>query len=200
MLFSSLRHCTVAAVVLAASLTAQSSVVRGELADGRATGCYYCPGYQYVIKFVGTQLASPTVNLNLLQNQMVEFTGNWNGSVFTVTAAQVVAQSFSITGNPSLGRRVRCNAQGTPGDVAINAIGVGTGFVVPFGTMTVLLDPATATVMGVGVVNGAGEFKSDLDIPAVPALVGVRVTGQAFFAPLTAPMFSSNVDTTVILP
>jgi hypothetical protein len=184
---------------LAPTLTAQAAVVRGELADGRATGCYYCPGYQYVIKWVGTRIESSTVNLAAFLGQQVEFTGDWDGTIFHVTAAQVVPTSFDLIGNGSIGNRYRCNAQGAPGEVALNAISLGTMFTIPLPTVAALLHPATTVVMGIGTVSTNGEFKSDVDIPDNPALIGLRINGQAFFASTAAgPFRSSNLDSKVV--
>lgn len=180
---------------LAATLSAQSITVRGELADGRATGCYYCPGYQYVIKFVGTRLESTTVNLGQFLSQQLEMTGTWDGTIFHVTAARVVASSFDLTGNGTIGNRFRCNAQANPGDLAINAVSLATQFSIPLPGMAALLHPGMLAVQGVGVVNGNGEFKSDLDIPNDPSLVGLRINGEAFFASgVGGPIWSSNLD------
>lgn len=191
------RFLLATTLTLAAGLGAQTVVARGELADGRATGCYYCPGYQYVIKFAGTRLESPTVNLAQFVNQQVEFTGTWTGSLLNVTAARVVAESFSITGNGRIGSRYRWNAVAAPGDLAIHALSFGTGFL-PLGDVAVQLAPLSTVVLGLGIVNGAGEAKADLDIPNVPALVGVRLNGQALFVPPAAPAWSSNLDSKVV--
>lgn len=179
----------------APSLLAQTPVqIRCALADGRATGCYYCPGYEFVIKFVGTQLQSPTVNLNLFQNQHVLLTGTWNGSVVTVSAAQTIAESFSITGNGSIGNRFRFNTIAAPGDLAMNLAALGTAFLVPFADLAVMVNPASMVVMGLGTANGNGEFKSDLDIPNDPTLVGLRLFGQGVVAAPTGALYTTNLD------
>ncbi len=179
----------------APALLAQTQVsVRCELADGRATGCYYCPGYQYVIKFVGTQLQSPTINLTQFLNQYVQLTGSWNGSILTVTAAQAMAESFSITGNGSIGNRWRFNTQAAPGNLAVNMASLGSAFNAPFADLAVMLNPASMVVMGLGTTNGNGEFKSDLDIPNDPTLIGLRVFGQGLVSTPAGALYTTNVD------
>jgi hypothetical protein len=184
-----------------ASLFAQSAVLRGEIADGRATGCYYCPGYQFVLKWVGTRLESTTVNLAQFEvlSQIVEMTGTWDGTIFHVTAAHNITSMFDLTGNGSLGGRFRCDAVGNPGDLAVNAISLGTSFMIPVPNTPTLLQPSTTVVMGIGITGANGEFRSDINIPQNPALVGLRINGQAIFAPLNnGALYSSNLDTKVV--
>lgn len=185
------------ALTLAAApvVQAQSTVhVRCELADGRATGCYYCPGYEFVIKFVGTQLDSPTINLNQFVNQYVDIIGTWNGTVITVNQAVAATSNFSISGNGSIGNRFRFNTQSVPGDLAMNMVALSTAFVMPFADIAVMMNPASMVVMGIGTTNGNGEFKSDLDIPNDPSLVGLRLFGQGLIATQGGAVLTTNVD------
>lgn len=186
---------------LASILPAQVVTMRGEVADGRATGCYYCPGYQYVIKWIGTRLDASVVNLAPYLNQQVEVTGNWNGSlttpIITVTAVRLVAESFSIAGSTRIGDKLRLNSISTTGDLAANVIAFSRSFV-PMLPLVVSLDPATAFVLGSGATNGNGEFKSDLDIPNDPALVGLRVYGQGLVVPQVGLPFFTNPDSKVV--
>ena len=195
---------TLSALLLSATaqlLPAQVNVVaRGELADGQATGCYYCPGYQYVIKFVGTQLQSSTVNLNLFINQYVELTGTWNGTVLNVTSAQLTPETFSIGGNTSIGHTIRPTTMSTPGDLALNIAALGTTFLVPFADIALMMNPASAVILGAGITNGNGEFKSDIDLPNDPSIVGVRVFGQGIVFTPAGAIFSTNVDAKEVTP
>lgn len=191
------------ALLLAASslLHAQTPVVaRGQVTDGSAAGCYYCPGFSHVIKFTGTQLASPTINLALYHNQMCEMIGTWNGTVLEVSSIQVVAETFSISGNTSLGHRMRPTAISTPGDLALNLAALGTTFVVPFADLALMMAPASTVLLGAGVTDGSGEFKSDIDVPNDPSLVGLRVFGQALLFTQGGAMFMSNVDAKEVTP
>lgn len=184
----------------ASLLHAQVPVVaRGQVTDGSAAGCYYCPGFSHVIKFVGTQLASPTINLALYHNQMVEMVGTWNGTVLEVASIQVVPDSFSIGGNTSLGHAMRPTAIEAPGTLALNLAALGTTFLVPFAELAVMMNPASTVILGAGVTNGNGEFKSDIDIPNDPSLVGLRVFGQALLF-VNGGMRMSNVDAKEVSP
>jgi hypothetical protein len=185
-----------------ASLFAQSAVVRGEIVDGHltGTGCYYCPGSQFTLKFVGIRLESATINLAQFEvsGTKVELTGNWDGTIFHVSNAAIIPEMFSITGNSTLGSRVRWDAHGNAGDLAVNAASLGTHFMIPITNMATLLDPATTVVLGIGMTSGTGEFRTDVNIPQNPALVGLRINGQAVFAPPSGPLYASNLDTTLV--
>lgn len=189
----------VLAAALAASFAfpalAQNTVeVQCQLADGQATGCYYCPGYQYVIKFVGTQLQSTDVNLNLYQNSSCTLQGTWNGSVLTVTSAVASADTFSIGGNGHLGNVFHFTTAAASGDFAANLVALGSGQTQVFGNQLFLLDPATTLVLAAGPVGGGGQLSSDLPIPNNPALVGLRVFGQGLVLKPNGAIKLSNVD------
>ncbi|MCA8967256.1 MAG: hypothetical protein H6838_16675 [Planctomycetes bacterium] len=191
-------------VTLAAAapdLRAQVPVqLRCEVTDGSAAGCYYCPGFGHVVKFVGTPLVSGTINLAGYHNQYVRIQGTWNGSAVTVNSIQVTTDSFSLSGNTSIGHRLRSNSMGNPGELALNVVALGTAFSVPFLDLAFQLDPATSVVQGLGVVNGNGEFKSDLDIPNDPSLVGLRLTGQGAILDAAGSLLTTNVDSKVVTP
>lgn len=184
-----------ALLLATAALPAQSHVsLRCELADGQATGCYYCPGYQYVIKFVGTQLLSSSVNLNLFVNSYVEIQGLWNGTSVTVLSAQAATSDFSISGNGSIGNHFRYVTNGAPGEMAANLAALGAGFSTPIPDVALMLQPSTAVVMAIGAINGAGELRTDLDIPNDPTLVGLRLFGQGLVAQANGVLHATNVD------
>lgn len=183
---------------LAAGLAAQVPVtLRATPTDGSAAGCYYCPGYEHVIKLVGTQLRSTTVNLLPFHDLDVVMTGTWNGSVVTVDSVQLVAESFSIGGSGRIGNRFDFSSVAASGSLAVNCMAFGGGFAVPVGDLALQLAPATTMVLGIGPVTG-GEFKVRLDIPDEPSLVGVRVFGQGLIVPNNGPAYTTNVDSKVI--
>lgn len=192
-----------ASLLLPATLSAQTITVRGELGDGRATGCYYCPGSRYVIKWSETQVDSSTINLALYLNQELMLTGtlgtNAGRPSIDVTAVQVVTETFSFSGQGRIGNRFRAGTQASPGDLAVNLFALNAGFVAAGGPLTLLLDPTATVVLGVGVANNNGEFKSDVDIPNVPALVGLHVFGQSLIVPQsTGVPFTSNPDSKIV--
>lgn len=163
---------------LAAPIFAQQVEVQCQLADGRQTGCYYCPGYQFVIKFVGTQLQSTAVNLNLYQNSSCFLQGTWNGTVLTVTSAVAAPDTFSIGGNGHIGNRFHFTTSAATGDIALNLVALGTAQNLLFGNQFFMLNPLTTQPLDAGIVGGGGQFTTDLDVPNNPALIGLRVFGQ----------------------
>lgn len=178
-------------------LAAQQVEVRCTPTDGSAAGCYYCPGYETVIKWNGTQLHSSTINLLPFHDLDVVLQGTWNGSVIEVTAIQTTTESFSISGNGSIGHHFDFNTVGAPGGLAINLIALDAAFV-GVGSLAVQLDPASAVVLDAGSLGSAGEFKSRLDIPNVPSLVGLRVYGQGAVLQPGNVLYTTNVDTKVV--
>jgi len=181
--------------VFASALSAQVPIVlRGEVTDGSAAGCYYCPGYSHVIKHSGTVLASPTINLNLYHNQYCKLTGTWNGAVVEVSAIEVVAESFSIGGSGVLGGTFDFTAHAVEGDLAINALAITTSCIVPFGDCGFLLAPASLGILGMGACDNDGEYGCTIDIPNIPGLVGLRVFGQALVMQQDGALWTTNVD------
>lgn len=192
---TSLLSTLLTASVFAAPAFGQNSVeVQCQLADGQATGCYYCPGYQYVIKFVGTQLQSTAVNLNLFQNGSCTLQGTWNGTVLTVTSAVASPDNFSIGGNGHIGNQFHFTTDGDNGDLALNLIAFDTTFLPVFGDQALQLDPASAAPLSAGLIGSNLQWKSDLDIPNNPALVGVRAFGQGFLLKPNGTIKLTNVD------
>ena len=199
-----LRSFVLAASAAAPAL-AQTVVVRGELVDGRATGCYYCPQVQFAIKYSETPVRSSTIALAQFLGQQVELTGTWNGSTTSpaidVTSAQIVAETLTINGSGRIGDRFRFSAHGTPGSLAVNAGAAAHGFVVPFGAgLAMLLEPVTTFVFGIGFVAGDGEFKTDVRIPNNPAFIGMRVFSQSLLTPSGGALFATNPRADSVLP
>jgi len=189
---------TVLLFALAAPAVAQVPVtVRCTPTDGSAAGCYYCPGFQNVIKWVGTRLQSSTINLVQYHDLDVMLTGTWNGSVVDVTSVQVVGESFSISGNAHLGTSADYSTTGSDGDIAIHFAALGNGFSVPIADVALQLDPTRTAVLDAGVISG-GEYQSQLAIPNVPSLVGLRIYGQGVVLTQAMTLWSTNVDTKVV--
>ena len=183
---------------LATAVDAQVPVtVRCTPTDGSAAGCYYCPGYQNVIKWVGTRLQSSTINLVAYHDLDVVLQGTWNGSLIDVTSVQIVGESFSISGNAHLGTFADYKTTGSDGDIAINFAALGTGFAVPIADVALQLDPTRMAVLDAGVISG-GQYESQLAIPNVPSLVGLRIYGQGIVLTQAMTLWSTNVDTKVV--
>lgn len=189
-LFSSLF----ALLGLAAGLSAQAVTLRGRVTDGSAAGCYYCTGFAHVFKYTGTRLQSSTVNLNPFMNQDITVTGTWNGTFVDVTSAQLVPESFSISGGGLLGASFDINTNGTPGNLAINLLALGAGLVIPFSDLGLQLNPASTVVHGFGVIDSGGEYSSELLVPNLPSLIGLRIFGQGVVLPASGNFYSTNPD------
>jgi hypothetical protein len=202
----SLSMRLVSTLLAAAALTAQQQVeLRGELVDGRATGCYYCPNVGFAIKFSETPVHSTTINLTPFLQQQVQMIANWNGSLsapdFDVTAITIVTETFSDNGGAQISQNFRFTTHAGAGDLAFNAVAFGHGLVVPFGSLAILLDPNNAVLLGIGVTDGSGEFRTTVQLPNDPALVGLRVFSQGVVAPVNGnPLYGTNPRASFILP
>ncbi len=182
-----------------ASLGAQAAVtVRCTPTDGSAAGCYYCPGFEHVIKWVGIQMHSASVNLLAYHDQDVVITGTWNGSVIEVASVALDTESFSISGNGSVGNHFDFDTTGPSGGLAVNFAALGNAFFVPFGDIAVQIDPNSAFVLSGGALGTAGQFKSRLDLPDDASLIGLRVYGQGLVVTPVGDFYTTNVDTKVI--
>jgi hypothetical protein len=78
--------------------------------------------------------------------------------------------------------------------LALNLAALGTSFLVPVGEVAVLLDPASTVALAAGVTNAGGQFRTEINIPNLPSLIGLRVFGQGVIAPVGAPLFAANID------
>ncbi|MEZ6036086.1 MAG: hypothetical protein R3F29_01310 [Planctomycetota bacterium] len=193
-----LRSAAVTALFAVTAFAQAPVTVRCTPTDGSAAGCYYCPGYETVIKWNGTQMHSSTVNLVAFHDLDVVVQGTWNGTIIEVTSIQTVFESFSISGNGHIGNRFVYNTVAAPGALAINLAALGAAFLVPIEDLALQLDPASLVLLGGGPVDGGGEFSTDLDIPDNPSLIGVRVYGQGVVLDASAGTYTTNVDTKVV--
>ena len=192
---------TTRALVLAsfaAVAVAQTPVtLRCTPTDGSAAGCYYCPGFEHVIKWVGTQMHCSSQNLLAYHDLDVVIQGTWNGSVIEVSSIAQTTESFSISGNGTIGHRFDFNVTGTSGDLAFPFLSLASGFWVPFDGLAVQLDPASLLQLDGGAISG-GEFGTRIDIPDNASLVGLRIYGQGIVLKQNGGIYSTNVDTKVI--
>ncbi len=192
---------TLTFATLAAPLCAQTPVVvRCTPTDGSAAGCYYCPGYETVIKWNGAKMHCSVSSINLVayHNLDVRIEGIWNGTVVEVTSIAADIESFSIGGNGVIGGRMDFDTVAPIGSLAANFLSLGFGFLVPFDDLALQLDPTTATVLGGGAVGGDGSFKTRIDLPDDASLIGLRVYGQGYVVPPVGAPYTTNLDTKVI--
>lgn len=187
----------VLATLTTAALAQTPVTVRCTPTDGSAAGCYYCPGFEHVIKWVGTQMHSSTVNLLAFHDLDVVVEGTWNGSVIEVTSVTSIAESFSISGNGTIGGRFRFDTNGPNGAFAANYAALAAGFWVPFPGVAAQLDPVSMVLLEFGVISG-GSLKTQIDIPDVPSLIGLRLYGQGAVQLVDGTIYTTNVDTKVI--
>jgi len=191
-----LAYLTLAALP---SLQAQVPVkLSGKVTDGSAAACYYCPGFKHVIKHSGTRLQSSTLDLDLFMNQQVQICGTWDGTFVTVVSAEVVPESFSISGGGKIGGFFSFNSYGIPGDLGINLLAFRTGMTVPFADLGLLLDLVSLRVLGSGSLGSTGDHKDVLDIPNEPGLIGLRIFGQGVILTQDGSFFSTNLDSKLI--
>jgi hypothetical protein len=147
-----------------------------------------------VLKYTGTTVQSTTVNLNAFLGQKVVIDGVWTGTALQVNAVQATTETFSMGGNSSIGGTMRFTSKAAPGTLALNLAALGTSFLVPVGEVAVLLDPASTVALAAGVTNAGGQFRTEINIPNLPSLIGLRVFGQGVIAPVGAPLFAANID------
>jgi hypothetical protein len=194
-----LAFVTFATALATAPVGAQTPVtVRCTPTDGSAAGCYYCPGYESVIKLTGTKLHCNTINLVAYHDLDVKIIGTWNGSVVEVTSIALEPESFSVSGNGVIGGRFDFNTVGPIGGLAANFLSLGAGFLVPFDDLAMQIAPASAVVLGGGVIGGNAEWKTRLDLPDDTSLIGLRIFGQGYVAPPIGAPYTTNVDSKVI--
>ncbi|MFO1051084.1 MAG: hypothetical protein U1F36_02570 [Planctomycetota bacterium] len=195
---------TLALTLALPSLRSQQILtLRGELDEGRSTGCYYCPNVPYTVKFSETPVRSSTVNLAFYkaQSSQLVLTGVWETSTtppgLNVLSVQVTTNSLTFPTNARTGNTERFTTHAEVGAFAATVISIGSGFVPLFDT-ALLLNPAVLVVMDAGVTNAQGDFRIDFNMPSDPALIGARFWSQSVIVPPTGTPYTSNPGRTFI--
>ncbi|MCA8956832.1 MAG: hypothetical protein KDC87_12215 [Planctomycetes bacterium] len=191
-------------LLAAAPLASQQTLtLRGELDEGRSTGCYYCPNVPYTIKYSETPVRSSTVDLSYykaLSAQLI-LHGNWDTTKtpagLEVTRVEVVTESLSVGNTAKLGSPLRFSIYGPAGSVARPAVALGNGFL-PLFQSALLIDPLTLVPIGTNTIDSSGQWRFDLTVPNDAGLVGLRFWTQALIAPPSATPFLSNPERTQI--
>lgn len=201
---SALLPLAIALLAAAAPLSAQqTTTLRGELDEGRSTGCYYCPNVPFTIKFSETPVRSSVVNLAAYQalSQQLILTGNWNTSTrpagFDVTSVEVVGASLGFPRNARTGANERFDVDGPAGAFTATFLAFGSGFVPVFGT-ALLLNPSILIEIDRGTLDAQGNRRFDLPIPANAALAGLNVWTQSVIVPASGLPYTSNPGRTTI--
>lgn len=195
-----------ASLALAAALpvTAQQTLtIRGELDEGRSTGCYYCPNVPYTVKFSETPVRSTVVNLAPYHaaSQQLILTGIWDTSTnppgLNVTSVEVVSESLSFPTNARVGANERFDVYGPAGAASATLIGFGSGFTSLFNS-ALLLNPALLMVIDNTPLDGTGRNRFNFPIPDNASLAGLNFWSQSVIVPQTGlPYFSNPGRTTV---
>lgn len=166
----------IAALVLAASASAQSVTFNGKVEDVSGTQ------NQFFVDCTDTRLTSTAFNLNLFVGQQTRITGTWNGSAanpsVNVTDIQVIPEVFELGGGAKIGGVLKVGFIGTPGDLAISRIALQPGFAPIDGAGVLFLDMSTAVAGTSGIIPGGGILQTNLPIPNNPALIGLEIYGQ----------------------
>jgi hypothetical protein len=196
--FRTLLATTTAIALVASQAHAQEVVFRGKIEDGENL-CYYCPGFGFIVNGSKTTLSSSAYNLNAYIGEHVVGTGIWNGSASApnihVTDLVVTPETFTIGGGGDLGDTIDFTAYGAPGDVAVVAGALGAASFVPIDAAGVsFLDLASLRILGLGTVDGSGEYSAEVFIPDLPAFQGLTVFGQGIVFPLGGDPFVTSPD------
>lgn len=194
---STLVRCLLVSVLATVAVGAQTVNFRGKVEDGESV-CYYCPGFGFVIDGTKTTLTSSTISLLPFVGQQVIGTGVWNGSTTSpnifVLSMSLVAESFSIGGGASIGDSLQFTVAGSANDVCVAVGSLGSGFT-NFGPLGIcFLGFPTLLILGDGVADSSGEFSVDVEIPNLPALIGLNIFGQGAILPVNGAAYLSNLD------
>lgn len=192
------------ALATALPLTAQQTLtIRGELDEGRSTGCYYCPNVPYTVKFSETPVRSTTVNLAAYHaaSQQLILTGIWDTSTnppgLNVTSVAVVTESLSFPTNARVGVNERFDVYGPAAAASATLIGFGSGFTPLLGS-ALLLNPALLVMIDNGPLDATGRRRFDLPVPDNAALAGLNFWSQSLIVPSTGLPFFSNPGRTTV--
>ena len=184
--------CLLALLGAAGDSRGQAVSFRGKVEDVPGTA------NQFLVDGTNTHLTSPAIDLNLYLGQQVLIAGTWNGSAsapsVVVQTTAVVPKTFEVGGNGSIGGQMVFGAIGTPGDSAVLAAGFLPTFVPLPGLGVAFFDPSTMVVVGVGPINGLGQFEISVPIPNDPGLLGLNVLGQGAMSGPVTGILVTNPD------
>lgn len=191
-------------VLFCASLTAQSLTIRGSLADGRQTGCYYCPSVPYALKYSETPVHSSSgIDLAFYKNlnQDLVLSGVWDTSTnpasLDVAAVTLTNQSLQTPNSVRIGASMRFSLAGGANEFAFTVVAFGNGFV-PLFDSAFLIDPLTSFLLDLSQLDSSGDLRFNQTIPNDPLLVGLRFWSQAVFVAADQTIWFSNPEATEV--
>lgn len=172
-----LLRISLLSLALAASASAQAVRFRGQVEDVSGTQS------QFFVDGTDVRLTSASVSLQAFVGQQVTIEGVWNGSFASpsvaVGALAAASEDFEIGGSAKIGEMGRLHAVGTPGESVVFFGSLEPGFFPLPSAGAVLVDPASAEILGGGTIGGLGQLEVATPIPNDPSLVGLTYRAQA---------------------
>ena len=168
-------------LLMATAAVGQTQLVRGDIADVPGTN-------QFLLDCTNIQLVSSTVNLQQLHEQsrgqnidyamqVTDVSGN--GTVLNVVTASVIPEVLNM-GNLRFGRTETWEVLGTPGSlVGVWVTARALTSYLPVGSLGTWLLGANTLLVRQGQIGGGGQLQFGIQMPTLPALVGVDFTAQS---------------------
>ncbi|MEZ5988776.1 MAG: hypothetical protein R3F30_06580 [Planctomycetota bacterium] len=180
------------ALLLTASLTAQTQTVRGKVEDVQGQNG------KFVLDCTNIPLTSATLNLNAMVGQqfVLQVVNKGTAAIpsLEVSSAAAATKIFDI-GNLDLGKAARWQVNHTPGSAAVVFVnGLERTSYIPLGAWGTWLLNLDAAFFNAGVVNNQGQFEFTFTMPNIPALVGKTFVGQAVVVDPQRQVLLSNPD------
>ncbi len=194
-------HCSKILLVTAlclSPLAAQTQLVRGDIDQQRGTNRFFLDCTDSV------ELISNTVSLAALhtasQQQNFEYAMQVRlvsvgaTTVLDVVSATQIPEMFQM-GNLRFGRRETWEVFGTPGSFSViyGSLRASAGYI-PFGAAGTWVIGTPNVLINQGVIAANGQWRFDLQMPTLPALVGTEITSQAVLLDNAGTLTITNPD------
>ncbi len=187
-------HAILVSTLLAATATAQTQLVRGDVDGIQGTQRFQLECTQIPL------ISTAGVNLQALHDmsrgQDIEFEFQvivQPGPTLDVQSYRVIPEIFDM-GNLRFGRSESWEVNGTPGSATAVYMTTRslTGFLPAANAGSWLLGNVVL-LMNQGVIGPTGQFRFNFRMPTIPSLVGVEFTAQALVAE-TGGLLITNPD------
>lgn len=184
-------------LLVTTTVTAQTATLRGKVEDVQSTA------NQFYLDGTNLPLVSTALNLNLWLGQQailqVVNVGTATAPVIRVDSAVATTQVMDM-GNLRLGHTSSFQVFAPAGSAAFVFMDFtsNTGYL-PVGGFGVWLLGLAPYLHAGGITNGANVFQAPFATPALPALIGLQVTSQAFVGD-HGTWFVSNADGKTVEP